>query len=411
MKQFSHFLQEAADSKVNLHLTHVDEDLFERGNTGAKAAITAIRDVLETLGEGNIKLTVKWDGAPAIFCGKDPSDGQFFVGTKSVFAKNAKLVKSKADIKAHGYPAELGKKLAIALEEFPNIGIPDGIVLQGDLMFTKGDQKYETIDGVRYITAHPNTIAYAWEAESDVGKAIRNANIGVVWHTTYNGRGDLSTYKAKFGVNVKKLKNTRTVWQDDAFFKAGTIAFTTAEHQYISQLATDAENLIDDFDSVQRVMDTLPSGAVGAGIKTYINSKIRNGQLPNPANAVDEYYMHVKEKFQKQVIDKVKSDAAKESKKAMLAQFLQDCQAVHKQIVKAFEFVDVVTKAKVAIIKKLESINKQKAFVKTADGFKVTGAEGYVAINPAKGEAVKFVDRISFSHFNFSPQYIKGWQK
>lgn len=411
MKAFKAFLQEAADSAVNLHLTHVDEDLFERGNKGAKAAIVAIRDVLETLGQGDIKLTVKWDGAPAIFAGKDPSDGKFFVGTKSVFAKNAKLVKDKKDVKTHGYPAALAQKLAIALDEFPKIGIPDGIVLQGDLMFTKGDQKYETIDGKRYITAHPNTIVYAWEAESDVGKQIRNANIGVVWHTTYSGRGDLSTYKARFGVDSNKLKKQRTVWQDDAFFKAGTIAFTKSEYNYISGLAREAESLIGNFDSVQKVMDTLPSGAVGAGIKTFINSQIRDGRLPNPASAANEYYKHAEQKFEKQVIGKVKSDAAKETKRAMMKQFLADCQKNHKDIVKAFEFVDVVTKAKVAIIKKLESINKQAAFVKTSDGFKVTGAEGYVAINPSKGEAVKFVDRIAFSHFNFSDKYIKGWQK
>jgi len=411
MKSFSNYLTEAADSNVNLHLTHVDEDLFERGNDGAKAAIVAVRDVLETLGQGNIKLTVKWDGAPAIFCGKDPEDGKFFVGTKSVFAKNAKLVKSKADIKAHGYPAGLADKLQYALDEFPKIGIPDGIVLQGDLMFTKGDQNYETIDGKRYIVAHPNTIAYAWEAESDVGKDIRNANIGVVWHTTYSGKGTLSTYRAKFGVNVKKLKKTRTVWQDDAYFKAGTIAFNQKEYQKIKALADQAESLIGDFDSVARIMDTLPSGAVGAGIKTFINSKIRNGQLPNPANAVNEYYVHVKEKFEKQVIAKVKTEASKESKRAIMKQFLEDCQRNHKSIVQAFEFVDVIVKAKVAIIAKLESINTQKSFVKTKDGFKVTGAEGYVAINPSKGEAVKFVDRIAFSHFNFNPEYIKGWMK
>ena len=30
-------------------------------------------------------MTVKWDGAPAIFAGIDPSDGKFFVAKKSVF--------------------------------------------------------------------------------------------------------------------------------------------------------------------------------------------------------------------------------------------------------------------------------------------------------------------------------------
>ena len=45
-------------------------------------------------------MTVKWDGAPAIFAGIDPSDGKFFVAKKSVFNVNPKLYKSVADIDA-----------------------------------------------------------------------------------------------------------------------------------------------------------------------------------------------------------------------------------------------------------------------------------------------------------------------
>ena len=86
-------LFEAADSAQNLHMTHADEDIFERGDTGAKAAIEFLSDFAKTVGTSEASLTVKWDGAPALFAGTDPEDGKFFIGTKSVFAKNPKLYK------------------------------------------------------------------------------------------------------------------------------------------------------------------------------------------------------------------------------------------------------------------------------------------------------------------------------
>ena len=78
---------------------------------------------------------------------------------------------------------------------------------------------------------------------------------------------------------------------------------------------------------------------------------------------------------------------------------------------RAFEFVDIITKAKMLVIGRLNLINNQKAFVLTNTGFKTTAPEGYVAINIKRGEAVKFVDRLEFSHFNFSSEYVKGWQR
>jgi len=47
--------------------------------------------------------------------------------------------------------------------------------------------------------------------------------------------------------------------------------------------------------------------------------------------------------------------------------------------------------------------------LKTTKGFKVTGEEGYVAIDKLGGDAVKIVDRMEFSYANFSPDILKGW--
>lgn len=410
MIKFNQYINEAADSKQNLHLTHANEDLYERGDKGAQAAVSFITDFAKNLGKGTTKLTVKWDGAPAIFCGTDPADGKFFVGTKSVFAKTPKVYKTIADIDANesGGKAE---KLKVCLEELPKIGIPKDTVLQGDLLWTQGDHYYETINGVRYITVHPNTIVYAWPAESDIGKQVRNARIGIVFHTTYRGRGELANYGATFGANVSKLKPSRTVWFDDAFFKGADVAFTDKEYSDLYTYTMKASKLIGGFDRIVSVMESLPSSAAGANIKTFINSYIRKGKYPDPKRAFDEYVNYLKKYWDEKIIAKVKTDKAKDQKRVQLEQFLQELNTNKTIVIKSFEYVHLITQAKMIVVNKINTLNKQAMFVKTKDGYKVTAPEGYVAINSRSGEAVKFVDRLNFSHFNFSDEYIKGWQR
>ena len=60
-------------------------------------------------------------------------------------------------------------------------------------------------------------------------------------------------------------------------------------------------------------------------------------------------------------------------------------------------------------IYKLNELSKIDTFVKTKSGFKVTGVEGFVAIDRTEGGAVKLVDRMEFSTNNFSKDIIKGW--
>ena len=78
---------------------------------------------------------------------------------------------------------------------------------------------------------------------------------------------------------------------------------------------------------------------------------------------------------------------------------------------KMFDLQKVIVLAKLKLINTLNKLNKVKTFVKTRNGYKVTGAEGYVAIDKLGGDAVKIVDRMEFSYNNFSPDILKGWDK
>ena len=143
--------------------------------------LRSLRDMMAGNFRSSVNMTVKWDGAPAIFVGIDPADGQFFVAKKSVFNVSPKLYKSNAEIDAD-LSGQLNAKFKDELAELSKLGITGRIA--GDLMFTD-DVETQNIDGVEYYTFQPNTIVYAAAVDSDLGKQVKVANIGIVWHTTY----------------------------------------------------------------------------------------------------------------------------------------------------------------------------------------------------------------------------------
>ena len=160
---YTEFLTEAK----NLHLEHLEDEVLNNGVVGTRGAINflqSLRDMLAGNAKSSVNVTVKWDGAPAIFAGINPENGQFFVGTKGVFNKNAKINYSHEDIDRNHSGSGLNNKLKVALTELSKLGITD--VLQGDMLFTQDDLEKKTIEGKQYVTFQPNTIVYAVPMES-----------------------------------------------------------------------------------------------------------------------------------------------------------------------------------------------------------------------------------------------------
>ena len=195
--------QEYITEAKNTHMTHIEDLVLDGGVKGARQAINALRSMRDML-SGNVKapidITTKWDGAPALFAGTDPSDGQFFVAKKGIFAKTPKVYKNHDDIDADT-SGDLNKKLKLAFDKLKDLGIKD--VIQGDFMFEKKDLKNEKINGETHITFHPNTIVYAVPKTSNLGKKINKADLGIVWHTKYSG-SSFENMTAEFGVDIVK---------------------------------------------------------------------------------------------------------------------------------------------------------------------------------------------------------------
>ena len=405
-------LKTVINEQKNTHMTHVEDLVLDEGVEGARKAIFFLRDLRDMLaGSSTTKMhpTVKWDGAPAIFCGIDPTDKKFFVAKKGVFNKNPKVYKSHADIDADT-SGDLAAKLKVAFTEFQKLGIKSG-VYQGDLMFTN-DKKIEVIDGVRYITFHPNTIVYAVPNTGDLGRKIASAKIGVVWHTKYEGPS-FETMRAVFGKDIVKTFNkVPTIWQDDATYHdySGTATFTAAETQQVTAILSTAGRIFQTIPAAT-LNDLANNKDLNQAVNTYNNAQIRAGKrISNTRQHVVGLFNYIHDKYQKE-IDSRKTQRGKDAQDAKRKEILK-WFANHSQqdIIKIFDLLVALADAKQMIVNKMNEAGNISTFIRTASGFRVTGVEGFVAIDHV-GNAVKIVDRMEFSKANFSADVIKGWQR
>ena len=407
---FTDYLEESKEGK-NVHLEHIEDEVLNRGVAGTRDSINflrSLRDMLAGHAESKVNVTTKWDGAPAVFCGVNPENGKFFVGTKGVFAKNAKLNYTDKDID-NNHPAEgLNKKLKVALRYLPKLGIKG--VLQGDMMFTKGDLKNEIIDGTDYITFQPNTIVYAVPVDSKLAQMMTAAQIGIVFHTSYTGKA-LEDMKASFNIDINNLTTTKDVWFRDASFvdASGTATFTEQETKQITYILSDIGNLFRGINPV--VLNRIAtSDIIRTQIKTFNNSKVRAGQvITDTTKHVRELIRTIEDKLNKEILA-AKLDKTKQKRIAEKSELMRFYRNNATELKKIFDIQNGLVEAKSMIIKKLQQIRQVTGtFLKTDNGFKITNAEGFVAVDKLQGNAVKLVDRLEFSQANFNAQ--KAWDK
>ena len=406
MFAFSNFLTE----QKNLHMEHLEDEVLNGGVEGTRGAINflqGLRDMLAGNGSSSVHVTVKWDGAPAVFAGINPENDQFFVGTKGVFAKNAKINYSHEDINKN-HKGGLAKKLRTALDELSKVGIKG--ILQGDMMYSSDDLKKETIDGESYITFQPNTIVYAVPVKSQLAAKIMSSKMGIVWHTTYSG-DTMEDMSASFGVSSGAFQETSSVWQADASFKdtSGTSTMTKRETDHVTAILSQAGKLFQQMDSVV-LREITRDPQIALLVKTYNNTKVRAGEkISNVRKHTAGLIAFVYDRL-KADIDKVKQEKTKTVKKETMDRHVGFLRKNSSELVKIFAMQNLLIDAKLLIVRKLESIKGlARTFVRTSTGYRVTAPEGFVAVDNMKGGALKLVDRLEFAHQNFNA--AKNWDK
>ena len=411
MQGFQEFLTEAK----NTHLEHLEDEIINNGTKGAKTSIEFLKSIKKMLqgGKGGSSVSVKWDGAPAVFCGINPENGKFFVGTKSIFNATPKINYTNADIKRnHG--GALADKLKIALQYLPKLGIKG--VIQGDLLFTSSDKKTAVVDGKKSITFTPNTITYAVPVVSsgflgfgaNIYKEINNAKIGIVFHTSYSGK-TMRDLSASFGASVKSLKKNKSVFFTDANYKQSEDPrFSSAEETAFDNVIRMAEGSAykagEFIDKIKKDKGPL---SLGVQLKTFFNTYIRQGaKIEGTKRLANNFEVYFRDRLKKE-IDSKKTQATKQKYEEILEVGMKILRPNRDGLYFAIATYITFQSAKGVLLNKLNTIQSIGSFLRTKRGYKVTSPEGYVAIK--KGGAVKLVDRLEFSRANFT--MAKDWVK
>ena len=396
----------------NLHLEHLEDEIINQGIDGGRGAINflqGLRDMMKGNSNSSVNMTVKWDGAPAIFCGKHPETGQFFVAKKSLFNKEPLFYTSEHEIKnASELSGQLKEKFLTSFQHLSKLSW--NTIMQGDLMYTN-DTKMQKIDGKSYITFQPNTILYAVDIESDLGKTIAKSKMGIVFHTTYTG-GSIADLSASFGANISKLGSNSDVWIDDATYKdvSGNSTLTAKETLKLTQELSAVGKAFHgitrkDLQKFMKIQEEIGRKGAGATYKTYVNSLIRGGSYKPTYNG---YMKHFENYWRDMVVAKVKMEKTKQIKTEIGEQLYSELRSLNKFITNLTKFMEHLVIAKQLIINGLNRVKSIGTFKKTSNGFEVVNPEGYVAIDKT-GSAVKLVDRMEFAFNNFTAQ--KNWDK
>jgi len=409
MQKFQDYIVE----DKNTHLEHLEDEIINNGTKGAKTAIEFLKSIKVMLqgGEGGSQISVKWDGAPAIFCGTNPENGKFFVATKSLFNATPKINYTNADInRNHG--GALAEKLTVALKYFPKLGIKG--VLQGDLLFTSGDKSRTKVDGQDSIVFTPNTITYAVPVVksgflgSSLYKRVDAAKIGIIFHTSYSGK-TIKSLSATFGASVGGLSKNKAVFFDDAMYKQTNPGFTRTEEIAFDNIIRMAEGSAYKAGAfIDKIKNDKSTLSLGIQLKTFFNTYIRQGtKITNSKALVNNFEVYFKQKLQKE-IDSKKQESTKQKYEEIREVGMKIIRADREGLYFAVATYITFQSAKAILMNKLNNIQSIGSFLRTKNGFKVTNPEGYVAIK--QGGAVKLVDRLEFSraNFNMAKNWVKG---
>lgn len=398
MRTFTTFLTE----QKNLHLEHLEDELFNRGEAGVNEAIAFLKSLSDML-KGNAKspvnVTVKWDGAPAVFAGTNPENGKFFVATKSLFNKTPKINYTNGDIDRN-HSGGLADKLKVALASLKGLGIKG--VLQGDMLYTTGDLSSQTIDGESMLTFTPNTITYAVPSNSGLASKINSSQMGIVFHTTYSG-DTIENLKASFGADVSGLRKTNKVWYQDADYRdvSGRATMTAKQERDIQNYIKGTERIVK---GSKAALKKIVNSQLKDLIKIYLNQNVRAGIDKGTAGGLAAF---LGSRFDTK-ISSLKTDKARERVQQEKDDLMKELKRNERSLDGIFTAHYYLAQAKMLILKKLQALNTMPSFIKTDSGYKVTNPEGFVAIDRT-GKAVKLVDRMEFSRANFN--VAKDWTK
>lgn len=389
----------ASTKTPSKHLEHVEDLMFGAGTEGLKQTTQVIQNVLFQLRgstKSKINITEKWDGSPSMFIGKHPETGETFIATKGLLNKEPKYATSVEQIKEI-YPPGLAAKMvpffnAFQLNNFKGI-------FQGDVLFWDDESKKQLeIDGHPYLIFKPNTLVYAASKGSHAFAQAAKNKMAIVWHTKYEGK-TLNDLSPSYGITEREMPKATNVWSLNAEWEYkhpldmfSSQFFNKMVHKLNTIIATAEQNkTIDTITADQELIQLF---------RQFNNVKIKNNNdIKSYGNYIREFQTYVLEYYQKQA-DKVKQDKTKIAKLEKAKAHIESIQNNYEAWYFMLDAYTLAIDLKLSLLSKLHQSSLLSTFIEDNGGLNSTDPEGYVVVD---GDlVVKFVDRLSFSRFNFN---------
>ncbi len=179
-----------APKKVGREFNHLEDLVFTEPN-GAQRAIKVLKDLAQPAS----KISIKWDGNPTVYWGRD-EDGTFRMVGKNNWGREEGKSSSPEDLKqfilsrgkGEEWRAKFASDMAAMWDIFERATPADfrGYVY-GDILYHPG-KPYQGADGSLSFT--PNQTTYSVKATSPIGQKLGKAKIAVAAHKKFDYFGD-----------------------------------------------------------------------------------------------------------------------------------------------------------------------------------------------------------------------------
>ncbi len=264
------FKQYLTEANRNLHIEHLEDLIILHGMEGFELVKTLLGNAIKFIdGEpSDVVVSAKTDGSPSLIHGTNPSNGQFFVSTKSLFNKKQKKINYQpGDIHANhqGKPG-LERKLMYALKFLPELGFKG--VVQSDILFTDDSVTQQNINGETYYMFKANTVTYGIKASSELGKKLVTAKIGICPHTSYIG-DSIETMQAVYRPTFKFNQTPRVLVISP--YNVHSIKLDPATKKKMEELGT--------FKVDPHILDIVKEKSISTMFLKFVNMLVREGKI------------------------------------------------------------------------------------------------------------------------------------
>lgn len=351
-----------APKKVGREFNHLEDLVFTEAD-GAQRAIKVLKD----LASPEKKISIKWDGNPTVYWGRD-EDGTFRMVGKNNWGREEGKSSSPEELKqfinSRGKGEEWRAKFAGDMASMWPIfeaATPADFrgYVYGDILFHPG-KPYEGADGK--ISFTPNQTTYSVKGNSGEGRKLARAKVAVAAHQLYGYFGD---------------KSGKPFTDPDIF--SGNPELAVYGQTYVShQPAVNADNLgkIESLAKNQSAINKFLTPVPGMG---YLQTEI---------------YTFVNNQAKAKALDKINSESFMNfvSKNATKAAKIKAHSDSHPGVLdNLFELVREIMAAKNEVIAELDAAEGD---ITATTGGK-PGGEGYVSGD----DSVKLVPRDRWTPF------------